>query len=104
MAVRLTRWRLAFLPAATGLPDDLNIHHISIEDWDRGCAAAPRHARGAKGVIVAPTLRAPAAPPPARRITAPMNLVLVSIPSVLDPSLAPPGADVMFWRTSSAAL
>ena len=49
---------------AAGLPDDLEIHHIYVEDWDRG-------------------------------VTAEQNMVLVSIASVLDPSLAPEGKHVI---------
>jgi phytoene dehydrogenase-like protein len=46
------------LPA--GLPEDLEIHHIIVKDWEAG-------------------------------VTAQQNVVLISIPSVLDPGLAPPG-------------
>lgn len=53
---------------ATGLPDDLEIHHIVVDDWDKGVAA-------------------------------PQNVVLVSIPSVLDPSLAPEGKHVIHAYT-----
>ena len=53
---------------ATGLPDDLEIHHIYIEDWDRG-------------------------------VTGEQNMVLVSIGSVLDPSLAPEGKHVIHAYT-----
>jgi phytoene dehydrogenase-like protein len=53
---------------ATGLPPSLEVHHISLEDWDRG-------------------------------VTAPQNLVLVSIPSVLDSSMAPPGCHVIHAYT-----
>jgi phytoene dehydrogenase-like protein len=54
---------------ATGLdPKELQIHHISVEDWDRG-------------------------------VTSPQNLVLVSIPSVLDPGMAPPGCHVIHAYT-----
>ena len=54
---------------ATGLdPAALQIHHISVEDWDRG-------------------------------VTSPQNLVLVSIPSVLDPGMAPPGCHVIHAYT-----
>jgi len=45
---------------ATGLPEDLPIHHLCVQDWGLG-------------------------------VTAPQNLVLMSIPSVIDKSLAPPG-------------
>lgn len=41
-------------------PQDLEIHHIVVNDWARG-------------------------------VDAPQNVVLVSVPSVLDPKLAPPG-------------
>jgi phytoene dehydrogenase-like protein len=50
------------------LPDDLEIHHIYVEDWARG-------------------------------VTAPQNMVLVSIASVLDPSLAPEGKHVIHAYT-----
>jgi len=58
---------------AEGLPASLaegglEVHHISIEDWERG-------------------------------VDAPQNLVLVSIPSLLDPSLAPPGCHVIHAYT-----
>ena len=53
---------------AAGLPDDLEIHHIYVEDWDRG-------------------------------VTAEQNMVLVSIASVLDPSLAPEGKHVIHAYT-----
>lgn len=42
------------------VPDDLEIHHIVVNDWSLG-------------------------------VDSPQNVVLISIPSVLDPSLAPPG-------------
>eukprot|EP00879_Flechtneria_rotunda_P022429 GHRR01023679.1.p1 GENE.GHRR01023679.1~~GHRR01023679.1.p1 ORF type:complete len:493 (+),score=98.32 GHRR01023679.1:402-1880(+) len=45
---------------ATGLPDDLELHHIIVNDWSKG-------------------------------VDAEQNVVLVSIPSVKDPSMAPPG-------------
>ena len=53
---------------ATGLPDDLEIHHIGIDDWGRG-------------------------------VDSPLNLAVCSIPSVLDPSLAPPGKHVVHAYT-----
>ena len=53
---------------ATGLPEDLEIHHIYVEDWERG-------------------------------VTAEQNMVLVSIASVLDPSLAPEGKHVIHAYT-----
>jgi phytoene dehydrogenase-like protein len=53
---------------AAGLPDDLEIHHIYVADWDRG-------------------------------VTAEQNMVLVSIASVLDPSLAPEGKHVIHAYT-----
>ena len=53
---------------ATDLPDDLVIHHTSIEDWSLG-------------------------------VDAPQNLCLVSIPSVLDPGMAPPGKHVIHAYT-----
>ena len=53
---------------ASGLPDDLEIHHIYVEDWSAG-------------------------------VTAPQNMVLVSIASVLDPSLAPEGKHVIHAYT-----
>lgn len=53
---------------ATGLPPDLEIHHIYVEDWARG-------------------------------VTAEQNMVLVSIASVLDPTLAPTGKHVIHAYT-----
>eukprot|EP00898_Chlorokybus_atmophyticus_P007437 jgi/Chlat1/7695/Chrsp64S00562 len=53
---------------ATGLPDDLEIHHMIVNSWENG-------------------------------ITAPQNVVVVSIPSVLDPSLAPHGKHVVHAYT-----
>jgi len=53
---------------AAGLPDDLEIHHIYVEDWNRG-------------------------------VTAEQNMVLISIPSVLDPSMAPEGKHVVHAYT-----
>ena len=53
---------------ASGLPDDLEIHHIYVEDWSAG-------------------------------VTAPQNMVLVSIASVLDPKLAPEGKHVIHAYT-----
>ncbi|KAF6265696.1 hypothetical protein COO60DRAFT_868698 [Scenedesmus sp. NREL 46B-D3] len=44
----------------TGLPDDLELHHIIVNDWSRG-------------------------------VDAEQNVVLISIPSVKDPSMAPAG-------------
>ena len=53
---------------AEGLPDDLEIHHIYVEDWARG-------------------------------VTAEQNMVLISIPSVLSPGMAPPGKHVIHAYT-----
>ena len=53
---------------AVDLPDDLEIHHIYVEDWSRG-------------------------------VTAEQNMVLISIPSVLDPSMAPEGKHVIHAYT-----
>eukprot|EP00238_Polyblepharides_amylifera_P011578 CAMPEP_0196581954 /NCGR_PEP_ID=MMETSP1081-20130531/36644_1 /TAXON_ID=36882 /ORGANISM="Pyramimonas amylifera, Strain CCMP720" /LENGTH=517 /DNA_ID=CAMNT_0041902375 /DNA_START=202 /DNA_END=1755 /DNA_ORIENTATION=+ len=53
---------------AAGLPDDLEIHHIVVDDWSIG-------------------------------VDAPQNVVLVSIASVLDPSLAPKGKHVIHAYT-----
>ena len=53
---------------ATGLSDDLEIHHIYVEDWSKG-------------------------------VTAEQNMVLVSIASVLDPTLAPDGKHVIHAYT-----
>lgn len=44
--------------------EDLGIHHIVVNDWDRG-------------------------------VDADQNVVLISIPSVLSPDLAPPGKHVL---------
>eukprot|EP00775_Hariotina_reticulata_P008994 gene8994-9167_t len=45
---------------ATGLPEDLELHHIIVNDWSKG-------------------------------VDAEQNVVLISIPSVKDPDMAPPG-------------
>lgn len=47
-----------------GIADDLEIHHIVVNDWDRG-------------------------------VDADQNVVLISVPSVLSPNLAPPGKHVL---------
>lgn len=47
-----------------GISEDLGIHHIVVNDWDRG-------------------------------VDADQNVVLVSVPSVLSPDLAPPGKHVL---------
>lgn len=46
------------------LPEDLQIHHIIVNDWAAG-------------------------------VDAPQNVVLISIPSVLSPDIAPPGKHVL---------
>ncbi|CAN1305912.1 Prolycopene isomerase, chloroplastic, partial [Linum perenne] len=53
---------------AKGLPDDLGIHHIVVNDWERG-------------------------------VDADQNVVLISVPSVLSPDLAPPGKHVLHAYT-----
>lgn len=53
---------------ATGLSDDLVIHHVWVGDWSKG-------------------------------VDAEQNMVLVSIPSVLDPSLAPEGKHTLHAYT-----
>ncbi|MEA5519008.1 NAD(P)/FAD-dependent oxidoreductase [Limnoraphis robusta] len=53
---------------ATGLPEDLACHYITVNDWEKG-------------------------------ITSPLNLIVMSIPTVLDPSLAPPGKHVIHVYT-----
>ncbi|KAM3269414.1 prolycopene isomerase, chloroplastic [Capsicum chacoense] len=53
---------------AEGIPDDLGIHHIVVNDWDRG-------------------------------VDADQNVVLISVPSVLSPDLAPPGKHVLHAYT-----
>ncbi|CAI0439525.1 unnamed protein product [Linum tenue] len=53
---------------ATGLRDDLGIHHIVVNDWERG-------------------------------VDADQNVVLISVPSVLSPDLAPPGKHVLHAYT-----
>ncbi|XP_044488324.1 prolycopene isomerase, chloroplastic [Mangifera indica] len=53
---------------AEGLREDLGIHHIVVNDWDRG-------------------------------VDADQNVVLISIPSVLSPDLAPPGKHVLHAYT-----
>ncbi|CAN8241283.1 unnamed protein product [Cochlearia groenlandica] len=49
---------------AKGIADDLEIHHIVVNDWDRG-------------------------------VDADQNVVLISVPSVLSPNLAPPGKHLL---------
>ncbi|KGN56258.1 prolycopene isomerase, chloroplastic [Cucumis sativus] len=53
---------------AEGIRDDLGIHHIVVNDWDRG-------------------------------VDADQNVVLISVPSVLSPDLAPPGKHVLHAYT-----
>ncbi|KAJ0517249.1 putative prolycopene isomerase [Helianthus annuus] len=53
---------------AEGIPEDLGIHHIVVNDWDRG-------------------------------VDADQNVVLISVPSVLSPDLAPPGKHVLHAYT-----
>ncbi|KAL3367825.1 hypothetical protein AABB24_008941 [Solanum stoloniferum] len=53
---------------AEGISDDLAIHHIVVNDWDRG-------------------------------VDADQNVVLISVPSVLSPDLAPPGKHVLHAYT-----
>ncbi|KAK4715319.1 hypothetical protein R3W88_013657 [Solanum pinnatisectum] len=53
---------------AEGISDDLGIHHIVVNDWDRG-------------------------------VDADQNVVLISVPSVLSPDLAPPGKHVLHAYT-----
>ncbi|XP_049364903.1 prolycopene isomerase, chloroplastic [Solanum verrucosum] len=53
---------------AEGISDDLGIHHIVVNDWDRG-------------------------------VDADQNIVLISVPSVLSPDLAPPGKHVLHAYT-----
>lgn len=47
-----------------GIREDLGIHHIVVNDWERG-------------------------------VDADQNVVLISVPSVLSPNLAPPGKHVL---------
>ncbi|KAH7302010.1 hypothetical protein KP509_23G052400 [Ceratopteris richardii] len=54
---------------ASGLPDDLECHHLVLNDWSVG-------------------------------INAPQNVCIVSIPTVFDPSLAPPGHHVVHAYTA----
>lgn len=51
-----------------GIPEDLGIHHIVVNDWERG-------------------------------VDADQNVVLISVPSVLSPNLAPPGKHVLHAYT-----
>ncbi|XP_022136819.1 prolycopene isomerase, chloroplastic [Momordica charantia] len=53
---------------AEGIREDLGIHHIVVNDWDRG-------------------------------VDADQNVVLISVPSVLSPDLAPPGKHVLHAYT-----
>ncbi|XP_006492555.2 prolycopene isomerase 1, chloroplastic isoform X1 [Citrus sinensis] len=55
-------------PYYKGLREDLGIHHIVVNDWDRG-------------------------------VDADQNVVLISVPSVLSPDLAPPGKHVLHAYT-----
>lgn len=56
---------------ATGLPDDLDIHHVVVDSWDRpGGAAAEQNAHA------------------------------ISIPTVIDPSLAPEGKHIIHAYTA----
>ncbi|KAF2293922.1 hypothetical protein GH714_005707 [Hevea brasiliensis] len=54
--------------AAEGIREDLGIHHIVVNDWDRG-------------------------------VDADQNVVLISVPSVLSPDLAPPGKHILHAYT-----
>lgn len=56
-----------FVPSQ-GVSEDLGIHHIVVNDWDRG-------------------------------VDADQNVVLLSVPSVLSPDLAPPGKHVLHAYT-----
>ncbi|MED6201468.1 hypothetical protein PIB30_095360 [Stylosanthes scabra] len=49
---------------AEGIPDDLGIHHLVVNDWEKG-------------------------------VEAEQNVVLISVPTVLSPDLAPPGKHVL---------
>lgn len=51
-----------------GIAEDLGIHHIVVNDWERG-------------------------------VDADQNVVLISVPSVLSPDLAPPGKHVLHAYT-----
>lgn len=51
-----------------GIREDLGIHHIVVNEWDRG-------------------------------VDADQNVVLISVPSVLSPDLAPPGKHVLHAYT-----
>ncbi|RID44861.1 hypothetical protein BRARA_I01626 [Brassica rapa] len=55
---------LGFDAKEQGIADDLEIHHIVVNDWERG-------------------------------VDADQNVVLISVPSVLSPNLAPPGKHVL---------
>lgn len=54
--------------ADQGIREDLGIHHIVVNDWNRG-------------------------------VDADQNVVLISVPSVLSPDLAPPGKHVLHAYT-----
>ena len=43
---------------ATGLPDDLEIHHIYVEDWSKGGDGAAEHGAGVHRVGARPFPRA----------------------------------------------
>ncbi|GAY63189.1 hypothetical protein CUMW_223610 [Citrus unshiu] len=61
-------WDTLKLLPKEGLREDLGIHHIVVNDWDRG-------------------------------VDADQNVVLISVPSVLSPDLAPPGKHVLHAYT-----
>ncbi|KAF2293914.1 hypothetical protein GH714_005627 [Hevea brasiliensis] len=56
------------LKSGQGIREDLGIHHIVVNDWDRG-------------------------------VDADQNVVLISVPSVLSPDLAPPGKHILHAYT-----
>ena len=73
---------------ATGLPDDLEIHHIYVEDWSKGVTAPQNMVRlfllSGKTLMIDVVF---------------CVQVLVSIASVLDPKLAPEGKHVIHAYT-----
>eukprot|EP00899_Mesostigma_viride_P005606 jgi/Mesvir1/15046/Mv14698-RA.2 len=53
----------------TGLPEDMLLHYVIVNDWEKG-------------------------------VGAPQNVIIISIPSIIDPSLAPPGKHVIHAYTA----
>ena len=78
---------------ADGLPP-IWCHYAVVEDWERGEIAI------LSGIGDACDVRARVECLYSAGITSPGNVVIISIPSVLDPSLAPPNAHVVHAYTA----